>query len=89
MREAEIAQRRKTIEVLLAEKSAEETRIGAEAERVRAAVQAEAQKLINEAENVLTEPARASLFKRKLLDLEQANVGQANNRPRLPFGIGA
>jgi uncharacterized membrane protein YqiK len=35
---------------------------------VRAAVEAEAQKLINEAENVLTEPARASLFKRKLLE---------------------
>ena len=29
---------------------------------------AEAQKLLNEAENVLTEPARYSLFRRKLLD---------------------
>ena len=68
VRESEIARRRKTIEVLIAEKEAEETRIGAEAERIRAAVEAEAQKLINEAENVLTEPARASLFKRKLLE---------------------
>jgi uncharacterized membrane protein YqiK len=67
-RESEIAKRRKTIEVLLAEKQAEETRIAAEAERVRAAVEAEAQRLLNEAENVLTDQARYSLFRRKLLD---------------------
>jgi uncharacterized membrane protein YqiK len=35
---------------------------------VRAAVEAEAQKLLNEAENVLTDQARYSLFRRKLLD---------------------
>src|SRR6185369_2200631 len=51
-----------------AEKQAEETRIGAEAERIRAAVEAEAQRLLNEAENVLTDEARYSLFRRKLLD---------------------
>jgi len=68
VRESEIAKRRKTIEVLIAEKEAEEVRIGAEAERVRAAVQAEAQKLLNEAENVLTDESRYSLFRRKLLD---------------------
>ena len=56
------------VEVLIAEKEAEETRIAAEAERVRAAVEAEAQKLLNEAENVLTDQARYSLFRRKLLD---------------------
>lgn len=33
-----------------------------------AAVEAEAQKLINEAENVLTDQARQSLFKRKMLE---------------------
>ncbi|MGL1664228.1 flotillin domain-containing protein, partial [Vibrio parahaemolyticus] len=38
------------------------------AERVRAAVEAEAQRLLNEAENVLTDQARYSLFRRKLLD---------------------
>ena len=43
-------------------------RIAAAAEQVRAAVQAEAQKLINEAENVLTDEARHSLFKRKMLE---------------------
>ena len=68
VRDSEIAKRRKTVEVLIAEKEAEETRIGAEAERVRAAVEAEAQKLLNEAENVLTDQARYSLFRRKLLD---------------------
>jgi uncharacterized membrane protein YqiK len=68
VRESEIAKRRKTVEVLLAEKQAEETRIAAEAERVRAAVEAEAQRMLNEAENVLTDQARYSLFRRKLLD---------------------
>ena len=42
--------------------------LAAEAERVRAAVEAEAQRLLNEAENVLTDQARYSLFRRKLLD---------------------
>jgi uncharacterized membrane protein YqiK len=68
VRDSEIAKRRKTVEVLIAEKEAEEKRIGAEAERVRAAVEAEGQKLLNEAENVLTDQARYSLFRRKLLD---------------------
>jgi uncharacterized membrane protein YqiK len=68
VRESEIAKRRKTIEVLIAEKEAEEKRIAAEAERIRAAVEAEGQKLLNEAENVLTDQARYSLFRRKLLD---------------------
>ncbi len=68
VRDTEVARRRRSIEVLLAEKAAEETRIAAEAERVRAAVEAEAQRLLNEAENVLSEPARYSLFRRKLLD---------------------
>ena len=67
-RESEIAKRRRTVEVMLAEKQAEETRIAAEAERVRAAVEAEAQRMLNEAENVLTDQARYSLFRRKLLD---------------------
>src|SRR6202035_733401 len=68
VRDSEIARRRKTIEVLIAEKKAEEPRIAAGAERIGAAVEAEAQKLINEAENVLTDSARQSLFKRKLLE---------------------
>ena len=65
---SDLAKRRKTVEVLIAEKEAEEKRIAAGAERVRAAVEAEGQKLLNEAENVLTDQARYSLFRRKLLD---------------------
>ena len=51
-----------------AEKEAEESRLAAEAARVRSAVEAEAQKLINEAENILTDGARRSLFKRNMLN---------------------
>ena len=40
----------------------------AEAEKIRRAVEAEAAKLINEAENVLSDEARHSLFKRKMLE---------------------
>ena len=59
---------RRAVEVLIAEKEADEVRIAAAAEQVRAAVQAEAQRLLNEAENVLTDAARASLFRRRLLE---------------------
>ncbi|MBL8587706.1 MAG: flotillin family protein, partial [Methylobacteriaceae bacterium] len=67
-RETAVANRQKSVDVLLAEKAAQEARLLADAERVRRAVEAEAQKLLNEAENVLTDPARASLFRRKLLE---------------------
>src|SRR5690606_7685628 len=67
-RETEEAHRRKSIDVVMAEKRAAEETIAAEAEKVRRAVEAEAQKLLNEAENVLTDPARHSLFRRKLLE---------------------
>ena len=56
------------VDVELAKKAAAEKRIAAEAEEIRAAVEAEAQRLINEAENVLTDEARQSLFRRKLLE---------------------
>jgi uncharacterized membrane protein YqiK len=76
-RESEIAKRRRTVEVMMAEKQAEETRITAEATRVRAAVDAEAQRLLNEAENVLTDEARYSLFRRKLLDRVEGIVRES------------
>ena len=53
---------------MLAEKEAEEKTIAAEANKVRAAVEAEAQKLLYEAENVLTDRRRYGLFRRRLLD---------------------
>ena len=67
-RDSEAARRRTSIEVMLAQKDAEEKRIAAQAEQVRAAVAAEAQKLLYEAENVLTDGARYGLFRRRLLD---------------------
>jgi uncharacterized membrane protein YqiK len=68
VRESEAARRRRAVEVLIAEKEADEVRIAAAAEQVRAAVEADAQRLRNEAENVLTDAARASLFRRRLLE---------------------
>ena len=68
VRETEAANRKKSIDVLMAEKAAAEARFMAEAAQVRAAVEAEAAKLINEAENILTDEARHSLFKRKMLE---------------------
>ena len=56
------------MELLLAQKDAEEQRIVVEVDRIRAAVEAEAQRLLNEAENVLTDQARLSVFRRNLLD---------------------
>jgi uncharacterized membrane protein YqiK len=67
-RDSEVARRRTAVEVMLAQKDAEEKRIAAQAEQVRAVVAAEAQKLLYEAENVLTDGARYGLFRRRLLD---------------------
>ncbi|MEO0673217.1 MAG: flotillin domain-containing protein, partial [Pseudomonadota bacterium] len=66
--QTEEATRRRSVDVVIAEKQAEEKRIAAEADRIRSAVEAEAQKLINEAENILTDGARHSLFRRKMLE---------------------
>jgi uncharacterized membrane protein YqiK len=68
VRESENAKRRTTVEVMLARKNADEKRITAEADAIRAAVDAEAQKLLYEAENALTDDARYGLFRRRLLD---------------------
>jgi uncharacterized membrane protein YqiK len=68
VKESEGAKRRKAVEVTLAEKAAEEIRIAAGADKVRRAVEAEAQKLLYEAENVLSDGARYGLFRRRLLD---------------------
>jgi uncharacterized membrane protein YqiK len=67
-RETEEANRRRQVDLVIADKLAEEEKLAAEAVKVRRAVEAEAQKLLNEAENVLTDPARHSLFRRKLLE---------------------
>lgn len=67
-RQTEEANRRRSVDLVMAEKNAQEKTIAAQAEKVRRAVEAEAQKLLNEAENVLTDEARFSLFRRKLLE---------------------
>ncbi|MFK7763254.1 MAG: flotillin domain-containing protein, partial [Roseobacter sp.] len=66
--QTETANREKTLETIAAEKDAERMRLIAEGDKVRKAVEAEAARLINEAENVLTDEARHSLFRRKMLE---------------------
>jgi uncharacterized membrane protein YqiK len=77
VRDTEAAGRRKKVEVLLAEMAAEEKRIAAEADRIRAAVEAEAQQLLYETENSLTQEARLGLFRRKLLDKVEGIVRES------------
>ena len=67
-REVEQARRRREVDLAIARKAADERLIAAEAERVRAEVEAEASRLLNEAENVLSDDARLNLFRRKLLE---------------------
>ncbi len=68
IREIEVADRLAAIDRLLAAKDSDTAKIAAEAEKVRAGVAAEAQRLMNEAENVLTDDARASLLRGKLIE---------------------
>ena len=64
----EAASRDKQVGVTEAERDAERAKLAAHAEEVVSAVRAEAQRLINEAENILTDEARSSLFKRNMLE---------------------
>lgn len=68
VRETEIAERIVAVDRLMAAKDADTTRIGAEAQRISLSVAAEAQRLQNEAENVLTSDARAGILRSKLID---------------------
>ena len=67
-RATEEVNRRRTVELTLAQKEADARTIIAQSEKVKAAVEAEAQRLIYEAENVLTDEARQSIFRRKMLE---------------------
>ncbi|HSH43694.1 MAG TPA: flotillin domain-containing protein [Arenicellales bacterium] len=67
-RETVIAERIAAVDRLLAEKDADTTRIAAEAEKISAAVAAEAQRLRNEADNILSEDARAGALRSKMID---------------------
>ena len=67
-RETEIAERIAAVDRMMASKDADTARIAAEAEKVTAAVAAEAQRLRNEAENILSEDARAAMLRAKMID---------------------
>ena len=67
-RATEEVNRRRTIELTLAEKDAEAAKLRASGDQVTAKVKAEAQKLIYEAENMLTDEARKALFRSKMLE---------------------
>jgi uncharacterized membrane protein YqiK len=68
VRETLVAERIAEIDRLLATKDADTARTAAEAEKVTAAVAAEAQRLRNEADNVLSEDARAGMLRAKMID---------------------
>ncbi|MYF09296.1 MAG: hypothetical protein F4233_15685 [Rhodospirillaceae bacterium] len=68
VRETEVAERIAAIDRIVAGKDADTAKIAAEADRVTAAVAAEAERLRNEAENLLTEDARAGRLRVRLLD---------------------
>ena len=62
---------------LIAAKDADLARIAAEAEKVTAAVAAEGQRLRNEAENVLSEDARAAMLRSRLIDRLESIVRES------------
>ena len=68
VREKEIAERIAAVDRLIAQKDADTMLIAAEAEKVSATVAAEAQRLRNEAENILSPDARAGLLRSKLIE---------------------
>jgi uncharacterized membrane protein YqiK len=67
-REAEMAQRKKLIDVFQAEAEADASRIRALAARIRHEVEAEGLTLMNKAANLLTPEARQSAMRRQLID---------------------
>jgi len=67
-RETEIAERLASIDRMIARKDADTRQITAEADKLTAAVAAEAQRLKNEAENILSEDARAGQLRSKMID---------------------
>ena len=67
-REAELAERRKMVDVAHAEAESETSRIRALAAKIRHEVEAEGQTLMNKAANLLTPEARQSAMRRHLID---------------------
>lgn len=77
IRETEIAERIAAVDRMIAEKDADTARIAAETDKVTAAVAAEAQRLRNEAENMLSEDARAGMLRSKMIDRLEAIVRES------------
>jgi uncharacterized membrane protein YqiK len=67
-REAEMAERKKLIELANAESEAEASRVRAMAAKIRHEVEAEGLTLMNKAANLLTPEARQSAMRRQLID---------------------
>ena len=68
VRETEVAKRIAEIDRMLAKKNADTALIAAETDKIRAEVAAEAERLRNEADNLLTEDARAGRLKSQVLE---------------------
>ncbi len=66
--EMETVNRKSSVDVEIARTKASEIQILAEAEKTRATIEAESKRMINEAENVLSDEARHSQFKHKMLE---------------------
>lgn len=67
-REVEVAERRKTIDLIQAAQQAEAERIRAMAAQVRYQIDAEGTRLLNEAQNVLSAESRASAMRLRLIE---------------------
>jgi uncharacterized membrane protein YqiK len=76
-REAELAQRRKLVDVAQAESEAESSRIRALAAKIRHEVEAEGQTLMNKAANLLTPEARQSAMRMRLIDKMEAIIRES------------
>src|SRR3546814_11146492 len=81
LRETEVAERLAAIDRLLAAKNADTAKTAAEADCSTAAAAAEAQRLRNEAENVLSADARATLLAAKRHH-SRAAIGRQSVKPR-------
>lgn len=77
LRETVIAERTATVDKLLAEKDADNARTAAEAGKVTAAVASEAERLSNEAENILSDDARAARLRALMINRLEGIVRQS------------
>ena len=77
VREKVVAERVAEVDKVIAEKDAKIAKISAEAEKVTATISADVKRLNNEAENVLSEEARSSMLRSKLIDRMEGIVRES------------